>query len=174
MSISLHHALVPTWIQMLEALDGLIDKAAGHCAEIGMDDEGLCSQKLAPDMFDFAYQVQSATSHSIGAIEGVREGVYSPDLNAPPRSFAEMKQVIADTLSQLEELDPSELDGFIGKKMEFRFKEFVIPFVAEEFLLSFSQPNFFFHVTTAYALLRAMGVEIGKRDYMGALRTMPI
>ncbi len=170
MSFTLHQAFVPTALQMLGALDGILDKAAAHC-ETGSTSEGdMVCKKLAPDMYDFAFQVKEAHTHTVRAIEGLRAGTYSPDLSEPPRTFAEMKALLGEAIATLEALDPTELDSYIGKPAEFRFGEIVLPFKGEDFLLSFSQPNLFFHVTTAYALLRGDGVEIGKRDYMGAMR----
>ncbi len=173
MSFTLHQAFVPTALQMLGGLDGLIDKAAAHCGEADKGEEDIACLKLSPDMFDFAYQVKSACVHSLGAIEGLRKGTFSPDTSHAPRSFADMKAMLAETIAALEALDPGELDTFLGKPMEFRMGEFVRPFTAEDFLLSFSQPNFFFHVTTAYGLLRKEGLKIGKRDYLGAMRMTP-
>jgi len=169
MSFTLHQALVPTWIQMLGALDGLVDKAAAHCAEKGAAEEDVACLKLAPDMLDFAFQVKSARVHSVGALEGVRAGTFSPDRSEAPRSFEGMKVLLGDARATLEALDPAELDTYLGKPMEFRFGDFVLPYLAEDFLLSFSQPNFFFHVTTAFGLLRKEGVAIGKRDYLGGM-----
>jgi len=173
MSFTLYKAFVPTCLQMLGSLDKLVDKAAEHCAEKGAGDEDVACLKLAPDMFDFAYQVRSACVHSLGAIEAVRRGTFSPDMGEAPRTFKAMKAALAETVAALEAMDPGELDTYLGKPMEFHIGDHVIPFVAEDFLLSFSQPNFFFHMTTAYSLLRAEGLKIGKREYLGALRLTP-
>lgn len=173
MSISLHDAVIPTWLQLLGALDALIDKAAAHCEATGKSEEEIADLKLAPDMLDLAYQVKSAKVHSLGAIEGVRAGTFSPDRSEAPRTFAGMKALLAEATTALAAMDPAELDSYLGKPVEFRIGDRVLPFTAENFLLSFSQPNFFFHVTTAYDLLRMAGVEIGKRDYLGKPRITP-
>jgi hypothetical protein len=121
-------------------------------------------------MAPFAYQVKSVAEHSLGAIEGVRAGNYSPDVSPPPTSFADLKAKLESAATALAAIDPAEVEGFIGNDMQFSFGERVIPFTAENFLLSFSQPNFYFHATTAYDVLRAEGVALGKRDFLGQLR----
>ena len=121
-------------------------------------------------MHPFAYQVKSAAVHSLGAIEGARRGVFTPDRTEPPDSFAALKARIAETRSGLQSIAPGEVDGLVGRDMRFSFGERHIDFRAEEFLLSLSQPNFYFHATTAYDILRWQGVPIGKRDFLGRLR----
>jgi hypothetical protein len=114
--------------------------------------------------------VKSTAVHSLGAIEAVRKGVFSPDMTPPPDTFSALKATIAETLAALEAIQASEVDGFMGRDMRFSFREHRIDFTAENFLLSFSQPNFYFHATTAYDILRWKGVQIGKRDFTGKLR----
>jgi hypothetical protein len=122
-------------------------------------------------MQPFAYQVKSTAVHSLGAIEGVRRGTFSPDTNKPPASFAALKTRVADTLAGLALIEPSEVDSFVGREMRFVAGDRQLAFTAENFLLSFSQPNFYFHATTTYDILRWKGVQIGKRNFTGKLRT---
>jgi uncharacterized protein len=170
MSISLYDAIIPGNLQIIGSVSSLVDKAAAFCAENGRSEEEMAQAKLIEDMLPFAYQVKAVAEHSLGAIEGVRAGNYSPDLAAPPADFAGLKAKLAAAASALEAIDPAEVEGFIGNDMQFSFGEMVIPFTAENFLLSFAQPNFYFHATTAYDILRAQGVPIGKRDFLGQLR----
>jgi hypothetical protein len=170
MSLSLYSALVPTYLQILEGLSGLLDKAESFCSEKGMAPGQIIEARLAEDMLPFAYQVKSTAVHSLGAIEGVRRGVFRPDTTEPPESFAALKTRIAETRSGLQAVAPVEVDGFMGRDMRFSFGERHIDFRAEDFLLSFSQPNFYFHATTAYDILRWKGVGIGKRDFLGRTR----
>jgi hypothetical protein len=125
-------------------------------------------------MLPFAYQVKSTAVHSLGAIEGVRRGVFSPDMTPPPESFAALKTRIADTRKALEMIEPTEIDAFVGRDMRFAVGERRLDFTAESFLLSFSLPNFYFHAATTYDILRWKGVRIGKRDFLGTMRTKPI
>ena len=170
MSLSLYSAVVPTYLQILESLSGLLDKAESFCTEKQIVPQQIIQARLADDMHPFAYQVKSAAVHSLGAIEGVRRGVFTPDMTEPPDSFAALKTRITEARSGLQAVTPGEVDGLMGRDMRFSFGERHIDFRAEDFLLSFSQPNFFFHATTAYDILRSRGVPIGKRDYMGRLR----
>ena len=170
MSFSLYDAIIPGNLQIIGAVSGLVDKAVAFCADNGRAESDLIQARLAEDMLPFSYQVKSVAEHSRVAIESVRAGNYSPDTGAPPDSFEALKAKLADAAAMLEALDPAEIDGFIGNDMQFSFGEMVMPFTAENFLLSFAQPNFYFHATTAYAILRAEGVQIGKRDFLGQVR----
>jgi hypothetical protein len=171
MPITLYDALVPSWLQLLDSLLRLIDKAEAHCADKGLAPASLIEARLAPDMHPFAYQVKSCAVHSLGAIEGVRRGEFSPDSAALPDSFAALRERIETARAGIAALDPAEVESFIGRDMAFVFSNvFRREYLADQFLLSFSQPNFYFHATAAYAILRAEGVAIGKRDYLGATR----
>src|SRR5271167_3938063 len=161
MTFSLYAATIPSYSQILGAVADLIDKAEAFCAEKGMSAEDLIQARLAADMQPFAYQVKSTVVHSLGAIEGVRKGVFSPDMTAPPKDFAALKARIVETLAALEAIDAAEIDSFVGRDMRFAFGDRHIDFTAENFLLSFSQPNFYFHATTAYDIMRWKGVSIG-------------
>ncbi|WCM26118.1 DUF1993 domain-containing protein [Sphingomonas sp. QA11] len=171
MTFSLHAATIPSQLQMLGALAGLIGKAEAFCTERGLAPDDIIQARLAEDMLPFAYQVKSTAVHSLGAIEGVRRGSFSPDLSTPPGDFAGLTARISETIAALRAIDPVEVDGFIGRDMRFSAGERQIDFAAEEFLLSFSQPNFYFHTATAYDILRWKGVPLAKRDFMGRPRT---
>jgi uncharacterized protein len=171
MTISLYAATIPSYRQILGAVAGLLTKAERHCADNGIAADDIVRARLAPDMQPFSYQVKSTVVHSLGAIEGVRRGVFSPDLAVPPQDFAALNHSIAAALAALEKIDPAEIDAFIGRDMRFAFGDRQIDFTAEDFLLSFSQPNFYFHATTAYDILRWKGLPLGKRDFMGKERS---
>jgi hypothetical protein len=170
MAFTLYAAVVPSQLQILESVARLVGKAAAFCQDQGLDPDEILHARLADDMFPFAYQVKSTVVHSIGAIEGVREGVFGPDLTPPPASFVALTERVAGAIGDLTALDPDEVDSFIGRDMRFEFGEHRMDFTAEDFLLSFSQPNFYFHATTAYDILRLKGVQIGKRDFNGRVR----
>lgn len=171
MSLSLYQAVVPSNLQILGAVAGLLDKAEAHCSDNKLSPETLIQARLADDMFPFAYQVASTAHQSLGAIEGVKAGVFSPDTSTPPGDFAALKSCIANARQKLAAMAEDEVNGLQGKAMRFEFGEIKLDFVAEDFLLSFSQPNFYFHATTAYDILRWQGLAIGKRDFIGQLRT---
>src|ERR1700688_3241129 len=173
MAFSLFAATIPSFQQILGAVSGLLDKAEAFCAEKGIAPPELIQARLAADMFPLAYQVKSTAVHSLGAIEGVRKGVFSPDMTPPPETFAALKARIADALGALSAIEVAEVDSFVGRDMRFAFGNRHLDFTAENFLLSFSQPNFYFHAATAYDILRWKGIPIGKRDFTGKPRTKP-
>jgi hypothetical protein len=167
MPLSLHAALIPSWLQILGAARGWLDKAA----DCGIPEAALVEARLVEDMLPFGYQVKSMAVHSQGAIEAVRQGVFSPNFGeALPQSFAEMRERLEVATALLESVAEDELDGFIGRPMRFEIGDKRLDFTAEDFLLSFSQPNFYFHAGMAYGILRAKGVSVGKIDYLGRLR----
>ena len=167
MPLSLHAALVPSWLQILGAGRTWLDKATAH----GLSEAELCDARLIEDMLPFAYQVKSMAVHSQGAIEAVRQGLFSPNFGeALPASLPELRDRLDGAIALLESVGEDELAGFHGRPMRFEIGEKRLDFTAEDFLLSFSQPNFYFHATMAYAILRAKGVPVGKIDYLGKLR----
>ena len=167
MAFSLYAAVVPSYQQILEAVSGLLVKAESFCAEKGIAPPELIQARLAPDMLPFAYQVKSTAVHSLGAIEGVRKGVFSPDMTPPPETFAALKTGIAETIAALRAIDAAEVEAFVGRDIRFSFGERTMDFTAETFPLSFSQPNFYFHATTAYDILRWKGLQIGRARFYG-------
>lgn len=170
MAFTLYAATVPSYVQILGSVARLVGKAEAFCEEHGMAPDELIQARLADDMLPFAYQVKSTAVHSLGAIEGVRQGVFRPDTTTPPATFEGLRDRVAETIAALEAIDPDEIESFIGRDMRFEFGENTLDFAAEDFLLSFSQPNFYFHAATAYDILRMKGVQIGKRDFNGRVR----
>lgn len=170
MTLSLYDATIPSNLQILRAVDSLIDKAEAFCAENGADAAALIDARLAPDMLPFGYQVKSCAAHSVGAIEGVRAATFSPDTKPWPTDFAGLHAAIREAIATLEAIDRDNYDALADRDTEFRFGEMAMPFTGANFLLSFSQPNFYFHATVAYSILRAEGVKLGKRDFMGMPR----
>ena len=170
MPFTLYAAIIPSYLQILSSVSRLIDKVESFANEQDLAPDSLIQAQLAEDMHPFAYQVKSTAVHSFGAIEGVRKGVFSPDTTPPPSTCDALRDRIATTIAELQKIDPEEIESFIGRDMRFQAGDMRIDFLAEEFLLSFSQPNFYFHATTAYDILRMRGVPIGKRDFNGRVR----
>lgn len=170
MPISLHAALVPSMLQLLGSAQGWLAKAAAG----PMSETEVLEASLAPDMLPFDYQVKSLAVHSRGAFEGVRRGVFSPDLSDPPASLAELAGLLDETARYLEALTEEEVEALRGGEMRFEVGTRQLPFTVDDFLLSFSQPNFYFHATAAYAILRARGLPLGKRDFLGAISSLPV
>lgn len=170
MSVSLHTAVVGTFRQILPSLAGLVDKAEVHCRDNGMQPEALCDARLADDMWCFAKQVTTVAHHSGGAIEGVRNGVIGPDLSPAPTDFAALRRAVADAMAIVDAVAPDELDAIAGRDMRFEFRDRRMDFTVSDFLLSFTLPNFYFHATAAYAILRHQGLAVGKMDFLGRPR----
>lgn len=168
--ISLYTATVPAFRQTVGAAKGFVAKGEAFAAEQGIDPATLVDARLFPDMLPLAYQVYSIANHSVGALAGVRAGVFSPHRGPFPDSFAALQALLAETAAELAAIDPAEVDGLMGRDMAFVIGERRMPYLAEDFLLSFSLPNFYFHAATAYGILRAQGVPLGKRDYIGQPR----
>lgn len=168
MSFSLYEAIIPSMIQQLAAAQGWIEK----CKGCGAAEEELADARLIEDMLPFAYQIKSMVVHSVGAIEGVRKGEFSPDMGEPPRALEAMRLNLGAAENTLRALSKGEVDSFIGGETRFTFapKGVDLPFASEDFLLSFSLPQFYFHASIAYGLLRARGLDLGKRDFLGPMR----
>jgi hypothetical protein len=173
MPVSLYNAIVPTWLRILNSGKGWLEKAEAFAQENGISEADMLDSRLIDDMLPFNYQVKSMCVHSRGAIEGARSGVFSPDLSTPPESFAALRQRLDETIAALEAVEESEVESWVGKPMAFVIGERRLNFIAEDFLLHFSQSNFHFHSTTAYAILRMKGVGVGKMDFMGRLPIKP-
>jgi hypothetical protein len=172
MHFSLYEATVPGYLQSLRATIAWLEKAEAFAKEAGHDEADMMAAKLAEDMFPFNRQVRACAMHSQGALEGAFKGVFSPDLSPHPESFAGLRERLEEAVAYLEGLAKPDVDALLGKEMRFEFRDTRWPFAAEDFLLSFSQPNFYFHTTTAYAILRHQGMQIGKMDYIGRIRML--
>ncbi len=170
MSFSLFDAVIPNFRQTIGAGAHILGKAEAWAAEQGKSAEEVIGYSLAPDMLPLGYQVKSMAVHSIGGIEGVRAGQFSPDMKPWPTDFAGLKALLQSADEQLASVTPAELESLQDKDTAFVFGETRMPFTGANFLLSFSTPNFYFHATTFYDILRAKGVALGKRDFMGRPR----
>ena len=170
MAISFYESSVASYLQTLGAMTGVLDKGLGHCRECGIDPEAIVETRLAPDMLPFSFQIHSVAHHSLGAIEGIKSGVFGPPGPKEPHTYAQLQGVVADTLAALKKLTPAEVNALESNDVVFEIRGMKMPFTAVGFLQSFSLPNFYFHATTAYDILRSKGTKIGKRDFMGPPR----
>lgn len=171
MAISLYTATVPGFIQTLTAVSGLIAKAKAHVAENGLPDEALTGLRLAPDMLPLANQFRFCWQAPLCALEVVRTGQTNPDFSDPPTDFVTIATRTAATLETLRAATEAEFEAAQGKDAAFVINEQRrLEFTTEDYLLSFVLPNFYFHATTAYDILRHQGFAIGKSDFLGAIR----
>ena len=170
MAVTLYDAFVPTIRQMLGSMQGVLQKAQLWCAETGMSDATLAGLRMHRTMLPMSFQIRSVAHHSLGAIDAMRSGGFDVQGGETPEDLASMQALVQRAAKVLAEVTSEELDAAQSRDVVVRLPSAQIPFTATDFLLSFSQPNFFFHATTAYDLLREAGVELGKRDFLGQLR----
>jgi hypothetical protein len=171
MAVSLHDISVGSYLQVLGGVAKFLDKGAAFLDEKGIDPQEIVAMSLHPDMRPFQFQLKSVAHHSAGAIRGIREGLFSPPPTTPDLDYAGLISLVRDAESELRTQSREEIDAMAGKQVVFRLSRGDIPFTAENFVLSFSLPNLYFHATTAYDLLRMKGAPLGKLDYLGDLRT---
>lgn len=161
---NLYTVTVPTFVTMLTALKGVMAKAAEHSAG---NENDLLNDKLAPDMFPFVKQIQIATDHAKGSSARLA-GVENPKMEDTETTVAQLQTRIDNTIAFLNTLTPAQFADAETRKIEMRF----IPgkfLGGADYALQYAIPNFFFHVTTAYAIARKRGAVLGKGDFIGNL-----
>ena len=191
----MYDASVPVFVQMLESLSGCIDKALAHAHKRNYDPAVLATTRLTVDMMPFAQQVQVATNHATGAPARLA-GLELPVLGDDERNLDEIKSRIERALEFLRTIQPHQIDGTEDKEIvlpkrprlrhlelaglaplaqdQFPMNLYPMTFKGKDYLLRFAMPNFYFHVTTAYVILRRAGVDIGKHDYLGQLPRLDV
>ena len=169
MAISLYDLSVVSFLQVLGGIEGFLAKGLAHFKEKGIDPGEIVETRLFPDMAPFRFQIVAAAHHSAGGINDAMAGQFSPPKPAG-EDYAGLQKLVSDARAALEAIKPDEVNALEGKDVIFSMGDRKIPFKAEGFLMSFSLPNFHFHATTAYDILRHKGVKLGKRDYLGPLR----
>jgi hypothetical protein len=171
MPISLYDLSVPTFLQTVNALSGVLDRAEEHCAKTGHDPDDFVGVRLIDDMAPFHFQIEAAWHHAVWGLEAARTGAFTPPALVGPVPFDDLKGMLEKAKRALEAFAPDEVNGWEGRHLDLQIGPRKLAFTPETLILSFSMPNFYFHVVTAYDILRMRGVPIGKRDYEGLLRT---
>ncbi|MEM7413511.1 MAG: DUF1993 domain-containing protein [Myxococcota bacterium] len=169
MSVSFYDLTVGSYVQIIEALVGILGKGADHCKTEGIALDDIVATRLYPDMANFHFQVTSVTHHSLGALQGLKSGEFRPP-NYEACDYAVLQTMTEATLDALKAQNRDEIDALADGQLVFKLGGNEIPFTAKNFALSFSLPNFYFHATTAYDVLRMKGVPLGKRDFLGAMK----
>ncbi len=167
MTLSMYQASVPVLSRALTNLDAILTKAEAHAVAQKIDPDTLLAARLAPDMHPFTRQVQIASDGAKGGIARLA-GIEAPSYPDTETSFSELHARLAKTISFIGGVTPAQIDGSEDRSITLKFPRGEMNFTGQSFLLSFTLPNVFFHVTTAYALLRQAGVPLGKLDYLGA------
>jgi len=165
MQVSMYKASVATFQKHLHALDGILDKTAACCQARKLDPAVLLSQRLYPDMFDCKRQFKEACAFA-GSATARLAGLVVPLNEGTDESIADIKARISATQSFLTTIKPYQLEGAAEKTITLKVGPNDMTFSGEDYLLHFALPNFYFHCTTAYGILRHNGLEIGKRDFM--------
>jgi hypothetical protein len=170
MAFSLYDASVANYLQTLGAVSGFLERGLAHFRESNIDAESIVEARLAPDMLPLRFQIISVAQHSRGAIEAARSGEFRPPSFKTPYDYAGLQGLVAQTREALEAWTPDAVNALEGRDVVFHIGEHKLPFTSEGFLMSFSLPNFYFHAATAYDILRANGVPLGTRDFMGRMK----
>jgi len=166
MAISMYQASAPRFVHTLKSLSAILGKAQAHCEAKKIDPLVLTASRLYPDMFALARQVQIACDSAKGAVARLA-GVEIPKHEDSEKSFDELKERIAKTLAFIATVKAAQIDGSEEKEVVLKLQGKDVPFKGLQYLLGFAWPNFYFHATTAYDILRHNGVELGKRDFIG-------
>ena len=166
MTISMYQASAPRFVSILKNLSAILDKAQAHVDAKKIDPTALTAYRLYPDMFPMTRQVQIACDVAKGAVARLA-GVEIPKHEDTEQTLAELKARIAKTIEFIGTIKPAQVDGTEDKEIVLKLGGQEMKFKGMQYLLGFVHPNFYFHATTAYNILRHNGVEIGKRDFVG-------
>jgi len=180
MPISLYDLSVPTFLQTASAVGNVLDRTTRHCAETGGDLEALVTARLFPDMAPFHFQIEALTQHAVWGLKAVETGAFAPPPLIGAMPFADLRAMVGRAVTALEAFSPEEVNSCSGKVLDIDLYRPVdeknhttsswgprkFAFTPETFLLSYSLPNFYFHCSTAYGILRHNGLDVGKRDFM--------
>ncbi|MCC6074088.1 DUF1993 family protein [Pseudomonas sp. GCM10022188] len=167
MSLSMYQASLPVFARGLANLAVILRKAVAHAEARNIDPEVFLNARLAPDMYPLVRQVQIVSDTAKGCAARLA-GLEVPSFPDTEASFAELQERLAKTATFLHGITPAQVDGSEERPIVLKGHERELHFVGQDYLLNFALPNFFFHLVAAYAILRHNGVEVGKRDYLGA------
>lgn len=166
MNISMYQASAPRFVNTLNNISILLDKAQAHAEAKKIEPTALTHSRLYPDMFPMKRQVQIACDTAKGAVARLA-GVEVPKHEDTEETFAELKARIAKTVAFIQTIKPAQIDGSEEKNIHLKLGSREVDWKGMQYLLGFALPNFYFHAVTAYDILRHNGVEVGKRDYIG-------
>jgi hypothetical protein len=166
MSFSMYDASIPPMIRMLQNLSKILDKAVAQAETDKIDPAALLEAKLAPDMFALPRQIQIATDAAKGCAARLA-GQEPPSFPDTETTFPELKARIAKTIEFLQSVSAEKFAGSEGRAIMLKTSHRTLEFTGRDFLTQFALPNFYFHLTTAYGLLRHKGIQIGKMDFLG-------
>ena len=166
MSLTMHQASIPVFIHMLGNLSKILDKAAAYAEEKKIDPVILINARLAPDMYALSRQIQIATDMAKGCAARL-SGIEIPSYADNESTFPELQARITKTVAFLQSVSAEQINGSEGRTVTLKLHGKEIEFLGQPYLLHYVLPNFYFHITTAYAILRHNGLAIGKMDFVG-------
>jgi uncharacterized protein len=166
MAVSMYTISAPVFVQILEALSNVLGKAKKHCEENKLDESFFMSDRFYPNMFPLVRQVRAACDHALNACARIADAE-GPAFANEEKTLADLQERIATTVAFVKSIKPEQMDGREDKEIVFTLPSGERRFTGQAMLLNFTMPNFYFHATTAYDLLRHRGVVVGKRDFMG-------
>jgi hypothetical protein len=166
MALSMYEASVPQFKKMLSNLSVILKKAEDHASQKNIDHDVLINARLFPDMFALVKQVQIASDQVKNGLARLAD-IEIPKFEDNEKTFSDLEDRIAKTIHFLDQIKPEQLEGSAQKEIKFSIKEWSFEFVGDQYLFAWIIPNFYFHITTAYNILRHNGIEIGKADYLG-------
>jgi hypothetical protein len=165
MSLSMFQASVPAFVQTLSALSRILDKAAANAAARKIDPAVFLNARIAPDMFPLTRQIQVASDFAKNTMARLA-GIEAPKMADTETSIDELKARIAKTIEYVKTFSPGQIDGSEQREITLPAGSQSLVFKGQDYLINFALPNFYFHATTAYDILRHNGVDIGKRDFL--------
>ena len=168
MSLSMYEASIPVFVRMLGNLSTILAKAQANAEARSIEPKVFIEARLAPDMFPLARQVQIASDAAKGCAARLA-GVEVPSYPDTESSFAELQERIAKTVEFVQGIQAAQLEGSETRIVTLKMRTGDLTFPGQAYLLHFALPNFYFHVTTAYAILRHNGVDVGKMDFLGGV-----
>ncbi len=166
MTTAIYKSTIGVMIRQAEALAAIVAKGREH---LGDEADAFINQRLCDDMLPFSFQIRAVHNSTAGNLEAMRSGQAGPPADMQVATYAQLEGMLGEAIDALKAVTPEELDTLLENDIIFALGDFKIPFTGLGFITSFAMPNFYFHATTAYNLLRQKGVQIGKRDYLGAM-----
>ena len=167
---TLFDSVIRSYLQILPAIDQCLDKGRDHFLSEGRSLDSVVTTRLCEDMEPFHFQIVCMMHQCAGAIEGLRSGTFSPPSRELVFDYDGLQSLIHEGINCIEAVSLDEFTSLCDGYITFTAKSFTLKFSCVDFLLTFSLPNFYFHATTTYDILRVQGVPIGKLDFLGKMR----
>lgn len=170
MSSSLYDITVTPCQQIVDSMVVILDKGAAHADKLGINLDELVGFSLYEDMLPFGFQVFATAMHSVGALQAIEAGVFNRPESLPQHDYAGLQNLMSETAATLRGYSRDQVDAMAGGEVIFAAGDMKLPFTTEGYVTSFAMPNFYFHATTTYDILRMKGVPLGKMDFLGQLQ----